>query len=104
MPVDSTNPTPASASNGTPVEVAKADLAQRLSVAADAIEVVAARNVTWRNGSLGCPEPDMMYTQVLIEGMKIILAVDGEEYHYHSGSNRGPFLCENPEPDGNIDQ
>lgn len=84
------------------VQQVKADLAERLSIDTSQIEVVEVRDVAWRDGSLGCPQPDMMYTQVIISGMKVILSVDGEEYHYHSGGNREPFYCENPDPDGGI--
>lgn len=81
-----------------PVEQAKADLATRLSVDAAQVSVVSAREVTWRDGSLGCPQPGMFYTQALIPGFQTILAVAGKEYHYHSGSGRAPFLCANPQP------
>ncbi len=87
---------PAAAAAPEPVRQALADLAARLAVSPEAIEIVQAEAVVWPDGSLGCPEPDMMYTQVIVEGMKIILAVEGEEYHYHYGDARGAFLCENP--------
>ena len=60
--------------------------------------VVSSDEVTWRDGSLGCPEPGMFYTQALIPGTRTILEVAGKQYHYHSGGNRAPFLCENPQP------
>jgi hypothetical protein len=81
-----------------PVEQAKADLAKRLSVDAGEVTVVSAAEVTWRDGSLGCPQKGMYYTQALIPGFRTILKVAGTEYHYHSGSGRAPFLCENPQP------
>jgi hypothetical protein len=87
---------PAAADAPEPVRQAIADLAARLAVSTEAIKIVQAEAVVWPDGSLGCPEPDMMYTQVIVEGMKIILAVEGEEYHYHYGDARGVFLCENP--------
>ncbi|MCB0110457.1 MAG: hypothetical protein KDE53_31265 [Caldilineaceae bacterium] len=100
------DPTAADPNAGAPaeesplVQQAIADLAAQLGINADEIAVVEARNVTWRDGSLGCPQPDMMYTQVLIDGMEIVLAANGEEYHYHAGGDREPFLCEEPDPDG----
>ena len=81
-----------------PVEQAKADLTKRLSVDAADVTVVSAAEVTWRDGSLGCPQKGMYYTQALIPGFRTILKVAGTEYHYHSGSGRAPFLCENPQP------
>lgn len=86
------------------VQQAKADLAAHLSVDMAEIDVMKAQNVAWRDGSLGCPEPGMMYTQVIINGTKIVLSVDGEEYHYHAGADGEPFLCDNPNPDDGMAQ
>lgn len=72
------------------------DLAGRLHVGFDAITVVSAEAVVWPDGALGCPQPGMEYIQVQQDGMRIVLAAGGREYHYHSGETRGPFLCENP--------
>lgn len=78
----------------TPLEQAKTDLAERLSVPLDQITLVSAEEVTWPDSSLGCPEPGMMYAQVLTSGSRIILTAGGRTYEYHSGGNREPFLCE----------
>ena len=72
------------------------DLAGRLDVQSDDIKVIVEKNVTWRDGSLGCPRKGMMYTQALVEGALIVLRVDGRDYQYHSGQGRAPFYCENP--------
>jgi hypothetical protein len=81
-----------------PVEQAKAALAGHLGVDQSQVTVVSSDEVTWRDGSLGCPKPGMFYTQALIPGIRTILEVAGKQYHYHSGGNRAPFLCENPQP------
>jgi hypothetical protein len=82
---------------GGPVEVAKADLAKRLGVAASEVTVVSSTEVTWSDGSLGCPQPGMNYTQALVEGFRVILEAAGKQYHYHSAGSRAPFLCTNPQ-------
>jgi hypothetical protein len=78
------------------VSEAIADLAGRLGVAPAQIEVVSVEAVVWPDGGLGCPQPGMMYPQVLQDGLRIQLAVDGVVYQYHSGGRRAPFLCEHP--------
>jgi hypothetical protein len=75
------------------VVLASADLMERLAMGSDDVVVVSAESVVWPDGSLGCPIPDMRYTQVQVEGTLIVLSVDGSVYNYHSGANRGPFLC-----------
>jgi hypothetical protein len=62
----------------------------------DAITLVAAEPVVWPDGSIGCPEPGMMYTQALVEGYRIVLGVDGEEVVYHGAGNEPPFRCDAP--------
>lgn len=72
------------------------DLSDRLGVPAVDVTLVNESDVTWRDGSLGCPQEGMMYTQALVEGQRIVLQVDGIRYHYHAGNGRLPFYCENP--------
>lgn len=75
---------------------AVADLAARLNLPPDQIEVVSEEEVTWPDGSLGCPQPGMMYTMALVDGMRIVLRAQGRDYSYHSGGNSDPFLCAGP--------
>jgi hypothetical protein len=79
------------------VAQAKGDLAARLGIDLDAIELLRFEAVTWRDGSLGCPEAGMGYIQVLIDGHRILLRAGEQVYHYHSGGNQPPFLCKNPQ-------
>jgi hypothetical protein len=73
-----------------------ADLAGQLDISTGDVTVVAAREVTWPDGSLGCPEPGMMYTQALVDGTLVVLEADGQRYEYHGGTPL--VLCENPKP------
>ena len=87
------------------VRQAMEDLAGRLSIAIDQIEVVRTEAVTWRDSSLGCPQPGRQYMQVLQDGMLIVLRAGDRSYEYHSGGSRPPFLCESrsrrtPPPSG----
>ncbi len=57
------------------------------------LEVIKADGVTWSDGSLGCPEPGMFYTQALVDGYWVIIGADGEELDYRLNT-RGFFrLC-----------
>lgn len=76
------------------VDQAIADLAERLGDDR-IVSVTKAHTVTWPDGSLGCPQPGMMYTQALVDGYRIELT-DGESlYQYHGATGAMPFLCEN---------
>jgi hypothetical protein len=72
------------------------DLAATLGVDAGAVEVVSVDEVTWRDGSRGCAQRGMVYTQALIDGSRITLRADGRTYEYHSGGGRPPTRCDRP--------
>jgi len=59
------------------------------------VTFVKAEQVTWNDGSLGCPEPGVMYTQAIIDGYQVVFSVGDTTYDYHL-SDRGSFvLCQN---------
>ena len=82
------------------IDVAIADLAQRLAIDPAAISVVEAVTVVWPDRSLGCPRPGMQYLQVPHDGFLIRLQAQGRTFAYHGGGSRAPFLCESPDRRG----
>ena len=73
---------------------AQADLAARLNVATDQVTIVAIEFVQWRDASLGCPQPGMMYAQVITPGYRILLQSGEQLYEYHSAQGRdSAVLC-----------
>jgi len=60
------------------------------------ILVTRAEAVTWPDGSLGCPEPDMMYTQALVDGYWVVVQAGGEEYDFRVGTTGDFRLCVQP--------
>jgi hypothetical protein len=91
-------PAPGNPGLKDPVVQAMLDLSARVGADVDDIELVSLLEVTCRDGSLGCPEPGVAYTQALAPGQQLILQVDGEEYHYHSGKNGAFKYCGDPVP------
>lgn len=79
-----------------PVAAAVENLAERLEVPQKDVEVVGTEEVTWNDGSLGCAQKGMSYTQALVPGLRITLRVDGTEHAYHQARGKTPFLCEKP--------
>ena len=80
------------------IEKAKEDLAQRLSIPASDIVLVEAKQVVWPDGSLGCPQPGMLYAQVLTPGYLVKLKYDTRDFEYHAGKGGSLMYCENPLP------
>ena len=63
----------------------RADAAQRAGVAPEKVKILTVEAVTWADGSLGCPEPGMMYTQALVRGYRIGVDAAGTTLVYHTG-------------------
>ncbi len=78
------------------VAAAVQDAAQRTGVDPGNIEVRIAEPVTWPDGSLGCPQPGMMYTQALVPGYRIVVEAAGEDLHYHAANGALPAFCAEP--------
>jgi hypothetical protein len=76
---------------------AKKDLAQRLSIPVEQIDLTNFELKVWSDAGLGCPQPGMNYIQVPQDGYLIVLRADGRVYNYHGGGSGdpSPFLCEN---------
>lgn len=75
------------------LEQARQELAGKLGVSPARIQVLKAEPVLWPDTSLGCPQPGMMYAQVITPGYQFILEYEGKQYDYHAG--RGHLvLCE----------
>ncbi len=80
---------------------ARAELAKEVGVEAAAnATVVKAEAVDWPDGSLGCPQPGMMYPQVITPGYQVVFEVDGKQYDMHASASGGAFLCESGRPLG----
>ena len=55
--------------------------------------MLSAEAVTWSDGSLGCPQPGMMYTQALVPGYRVRIQAGGQVLDYHAGRSGQPALC-----------
>ncbi|MFT3971032.1 MAG: hypothetical protein QM695_12345 [Micropruina sp.] len=89
----------APAPSGTPVDLPASRLAAITSdlrgrgVTGDVV-VISAENVRFTDGSLGCPQPGVQYTQALVDGMRVVVEVGGRRFDYRFGADDAPQLCE----------
>jgi hypothetical protein len=95
-------PVPPAPTEETPMSVATlqsvsdaalADAASRTGLPVAQLKVTSAEAVTWRDGSLGCPEPGMVYTEALVPGYRVRITADGREFDYHATSRGSLLLC-----------
>ena len=74
------------------------EAAEQTGVSPGDLVVVAAEAVTWSDGSLGCPEAGMAYTQALVPGYRVVIDAGGEELHFHAGQTGDFRYCQDPQP------
>jgi len=106
-PITSILPSPGHLENETPwaqtpfpqtpeklVEKARIDLAKRLFIPVNQIEMIAIREVTWPDASLGCAQSGTMYAQVLTPGFSVQFEAQGQLYEYHTDLDGNMILCD----------
>ena len=69
-------------------DMARRDLATRLHVPRENVQVRSVKPKTWSDASLGCPKPGFFYAEVETSGFDIELAAGGKTYRYHSDLQR----------------
>jgi putative hemolysin len=65
------------------VGAAQALLARQLKVNASQISMVSIEPVSWPDSCLGLPGPDEMCAQMITDGYKVVLSVNGQNYTFH---------------------
>ena len=95
--IDDSKRAPAPVTGEVPADLLDAiknDLATRQQAPVEDIRVLRAQAVVWRDGSLGCPKPGLMYSQALVDGYWVVLRLHGKEWDYRAGSRKHFLLCE----------
>ncbi|HUG48859.1 MAG TPA: hypothetical protein VMP67_10665 [Candidatus Limnocylindria bacterium] len=75
------------------LDVIVAEAAELAGVEPVDVEVVRAQQVTWNDGSLGCPAPGTEYTQEPVDGYWVELRVGDEQYDFRMSETGTPMLC-----------
>ena len=76
------------------LDAVKADLSERTGATLDQINVARAQAITWPDGSLGCPQPGVFYTQALVNGYWVVLEAGDQEYDYRLADTGYFFVCQ----------
>jgi hypothetical protein len=63
------------------------------NVAREQLVILRAEPAVWNDGSLGCPEPGMVYTQALVNGYWVVIDAAGEKYDFRVGRGSSFRLC-----------
>jgi hypothetical protein len=82
--------TPSASGDTAPVIAA---IAADLGVAPESVQVIAMEARDWPDSSLGCPQPDMLYAQVITPGYLVLIDVTGERIEYHTDERGTVVRC-----------
>jgi len=74
-------------------ERAQEALADFLGISSGEVKVIEVEEVEWPDTSLGCPQPGMVYAQVIVPGWRVVMKAGGKIYEYHFGGGHG-VLCD----------
>lgn len=88
--------TPAPAAGGETdanLEPIVAAIAAELGAAPSEMTVVSATPEVWPDASLGCPQPDMLYAQVVTPGYRVVAEVGGEQIEFHTDERGAVVRC-----------
>ena len=72
------------------VDPVVAEVARLANVPVDQVTIRSAEAMTFPDGGLGCPQPGMAYTQVMVDGFKIVAEAAGTTYDFR-GTGPGSF-------------
>jgi hypothetical protein len=75
------------------VDAALADAARRYGGDKASPSVVSTEAVVWPDGSLGCPEPGVVYTMAQVPGYRIRIRSGERLLEYHAGRRGNVVLC-----------
>ncbi len=67
--------------------------AELAKISREQLVIVRAEPAVWNDGSLGCPEPGMQYTQALVNGYWIVIKAAGQTYDFRMGRGGNFQLC-----------
>ena len=69
------------------------EAAKLAKVGRDQLVIERAESVVWNDGSLGCPEPGMGYTQALVNGYWVVIKAANRTFDFRVGRGGSFRLC-----------
>ena len=69
------------------------EAAKLANVPRERLLIVRAEAVVWSDGSLGCPEPGMQYTQALVNGYWVVVSAAAQTYDFRVDRGGTFRLC-----------
>ncbi len=78
------------------IAAVKVEIAKDAGVSASDVTIISGEAVTYPDGSLGCPQPGMAYTQIPVDGWKVVGTAAGATFDYRGSGLTDIRRCEKP--------
>ena len=62
------------------LDLVATEMQTKSGLSPESYEIIHAEFVTWSDGSLGCPQPSVMYTQALVDGYWIVVKTSEQTF------------------------
>jgi hypothetical protein len=76
-----------------PAAIARRVVAEHTGTTAENVSIISVEAVEFSDSSLGCPDPNMAYLQVITTGHKVIAAYADKRYDVRLSGRHG-FVCQ----------
>jgi hypothetical protein len=60
------------------------DVSKRFGVDIGDVALIEIEEIVWTDGALGCPAPDVKYSQEPVSGFRVVVKLHTTEYTYHT--------------------
>lgn len=71
-------------------------ISRELGVPPTDIRLVSVREVEWNDSSMGCPQPSVAYTQIIVPGYRFEVEAGGKTYQLHTDEHSRIVRCDIP--------
>lgn len=76
------------------VQSIRVDAGQRVGIDPATVQITASQPVDWSDASLGCPQRQLAYAQVITPGFLIVVDAGGNRLSYHADTSGRFVVCE----------
>jgi hypothetical protein len=80
------------------VQSIRLDAGQRVGIDPATVQISASQPVDWSDASLGCPQHEVAYAQVITPGFLIVVEAGGNHLNYHTDAGGRFVVCDGPPP------
>jgi len=78
------------------ITAARRDLATRLKIPIEQVQVISRSDKTWPGTNMGCQRVGVKVSDVMTKGSELVLIAAGQQHFYHARPGQGYQYCVTP--------